>query len=95
MTQQRDTDVFLEPRSYRRRRVLDGAKLLPVLGAWLFMLPLFWPEAGAHANEPKPMSSALLYIFGVWLALTVLSAAVILLLGKRRPSKTETPPEQT
>ena len=70
-----DTGVFVEKRSYRRRRLIDGLKLLPFLGAWLFLLPAFWPSAEAEASHT--MSTALYYVFGVWLALIVACAALV------------------
>jgi hypothetical protein len=66
---------FLEKRSYRRRRKTDGLRLLPVLGLWLFMVPLLWPGASARLTGlGVPMSTALIYIFAVWFALIVLCA---------------------
>ncbi|MDK3017574.1 hypothetical protein [Pseudodonghicola flavimaris] len=56
--------VFLERQSYRRRRLLDAARLLPVLGALLFAVPLLWPQGGA-AGTPST-SAAIRYIFIVW-----------------------------
>nr|WP_294614957.1 hypothetical protein [uncultured Roseovarius sp.] len=32
--------VFLARRTYRRRRLADGARLLPVIGTVLFFIPL-------------------------------------------------------
>ena len=66
--------IFLERRSYRRRRLIDALRLLPILGAMLFMLPLFWPVSApespdAAATDPVRTSRAMLYIFGVWAAL--------------------------
>ncbi len=60
--------VFLERETYRRRRIMDAARLLPILGLALFALPLLWPtsEDTAEMGDPVPMSAAVLYIFGVW-----------------------------
>lgn len=66
---------FLEKRSYRRRRLTDGLRLLPILGLWLFMVPLLWPGAAARLTDTGvSMSSALLYIFCVWCVLIALCA---------------------
>jgi hypothetical protein len=56
--------IFLERHSYRRRRLMDAVRLLPLLGLALWMVPLMWskPDDGA-----LPMSTALRYIFGIWL----------------------------
>jgi len=64
--------VFLERQSYRRRRLLDVARLLPLLGALLLLVPLLWPgsDGGADTVPPAmPMSGAMTYVFFVWAAL--------------------------
>ncbi len=65
--------VFLERQSYRRRRLIDAARLLPILGATLFAIPLLWPRGQGEGVDPVPTSSASLYIFSVWAGLIVLS----------------------
>ncbi len=72
-----EASVFLERRSYRRRRLLDGLKLLPFVAAWLFMLPLLWPDGGAHSATSQSMSSALIYVFSVWFVMIVIGGALI------------------
>ena len=65
--------VFLERQSYRRRRLMDAARLLPVLGALLFAVPLLWTGAdSAGSGDPTPTSRAILYIFTAW-ALLILA----------------------
>jgi hypothetical protein len=76
MAERPDTGIFLERRSYRRRRLIDGLKLLPFLGAWLFLLPAFWPEG--ETGTMQSMSGALYFIFGVWFALIAACAALVL-----------------
>ncbi len=66
--------VFLERQSYRRRRLVDMARLLPLLGVLLLLVPLLWPEAdwavvGDAQVAPVPMSRAITYIFAVWAVL--------------------------
>ena len=58
--------LFLERRSYRLRRVMDAAKLMPFLGAALWGVPVLWPEAGDSAVST---SRAMFYLFLVWAAL--------------------------
>ena len=60
-----------ERQTYRRRRLMDIARLLPVLGVLLLSLPLLWPEASAHPawRDGVSMSTAIVYIFAVWVAL--------------------------
>lgn len=66
--------IFLERKSYRRRRMMDAIRLLPVLGLGLWMVPLMWSLPGPEGTEAAPsMSQALTYIFGIW-ALVVLVA---------------------
>ena len=60
--------MFLERRSYRMRRMMDAVRLLPFLGLALCMVPLLWPLP-EDGGETMPKSSALLYLFGIWMAL--------------------------
>ena len=69
--------LFLQRASYRRRRLMDAARMLPVLGVILLAVPLLWPEpdtlAGAGAQGEVAMSYATIYIFGVWALLILLA----------------------
>ncbi|MBE1284091.1 MAG: hypothetical protein GJ676_12345 [Rhodobacteraceae bacterium] len=65
--------MFLERRSYRRRRLMDAAKLLPIFGAVLFLIPLLWLISGSEAG-PVPTSRAITYIFVVWALLIAVNA---------------------
>ncbi|WP_170417872.1 hypothetical protein [Ruegeria atlantica] len=64
--------LFLERQSYRRRRLMDAARLLPILGAALVAIPLLWPSPNT-SDEGMPLSSAILYIFTCWALLIVIS----------------------
>lgn len=81
---QNGPSVFLERQSYRRRRLMDGARLLPIIGAALFMVPLLWPKVGDEnlAAEPVKTSTAMIYVFGIW-ALLIVLAAVFSLFARR------------
>ena len=68
--------IFVERKRYRQRRLVDGLRFLPVVAAWLFMLPLLWPVADAAPDVAKPMSSALVYVFWVWVSLIVVAACL-------------------
>lgn len=68
-----NTAVFLERASYRQRRLRDAARLLPVLGAVLWAIPLLWAPVEPGGNNSV---EALLYTFGVWVGLIALSAVV-------------------
>ena len=61
--------LFLARQTYRRRRLMDALRLLPWLGIFLFGLPLLWR---AHAT-----ASGLLYIFGAWVVLILLSFLLV------------------
>ncbi|MFM2389743.1 MAG: hypothetical protein RLZZ437_1298 [Pseudomonadota bacterium] len=75
--------VFLGRRSYRLRRLGDAARLLPVLGLILFLLPLFWsPET---AGRPRLTAWDGVYLFAIWLGLIVLSAIVSRKLARIAP----------
>lgn len=78
MATPRDTGIFLEERSYRLRRLVDGVRIVPVVGAWAFMLPLLWPDGETQAENAVSMSSALIFIFAIWLGLIVMSAGLLL-----------------
>ncbi|MCE8007865.1 hypothetical protein [Aestuariivita sp.] len=95
----RRTSVFLERETYRRRRIMDAARLLPILGVALFAIPLLWPKPGdpATAGDPVPMSVAVLYIFGVWAGLIVLACLFGLKSrgwGPDRASSAQSPPKR-
>ncbi len=60
--------VFLERRSYRRRRLNDAIRVLPIVGAMLFLEPLFWTS---DAGEPARTTSGVIYIFAIWAILVI------------------------
>lgn len=70
--------IFLERSGYRQRRMMDALRLLPVLGALLWLLPLFWPTEAvvSGAGGIVTMSAAMIYVFGVWGVLIVISFAL-------------------
>lgn len=65
--------LFLKRGSYRKRRLRDAARMLPVLGAFLFAMPMLWSQEG---SAPEGTAGDGLYIFVVWLGL-VLAAALM------------------
>ncbi|MBK5933034.1 hypothetical protein C8N32_11749 [Rhodovulum imhoffii] len=78
----RRTRLFLEREGYRRRRLRDMARLLPVLGIVLFLLPLLHgrPEAGVIA-----------YLFLAWAGLILLAG----LLSRRLQEDPPAPPGES
>jgi len=69
--------LFVERRTYRQRRLIDAARLLPILGWFLLMVPLLW---GLGAEVPTSLS--ILYIFGVWALLIVAVGLLSMRLGE-------------
>jgi len=65
--------LFLARRSYRRRRMMDACRMLPALGAVLWMIPILWQPAETAAGDTAP---GIVYLFAVWLLLVGLAAAL-------------------
>jgi hypothetical protein len=62
--------LFLARAPYRRRRLRDAARLLPLLGTFLLLLPLLW----APDSRMALTSGDVVYFFSVWLILIGLAA---------------------
>ncbi|MEM1387207.1 MAG: hypothetical protein AAF748_06635 [Pseudomonadota bacterium] len=76
--------VFLQPKSYRRRRRIDALRILPLVGALALLAPLLWsqrPDGGLST------AGAGAYVFGAWAGMIV--AAWVLSRGLAKAS----PPE--
>ena len=58
--------LFLQRRPYRRRRKIDAARLLPVFGAFLLLLPMLWDPV---ARGSRGTVHDGLYLFVVWAGL--------------------------
>lgn len=69
----KQSPLFLERRSYRLRRLMDAARLMPFLGALLWAIPMLW--TGGEGVEVST-SRAMLYIFLVWAVLAALTAGM-------------------
>lgn len=67
--------IFLERRTYRKNRLQDAARLLPVLGMILFFGPVFITEDSGSESAPS-LAMWLVYCFVVWLVLIVVTALV-------------------
>lgn len=71
------TPVFLARKGYRLRRARDAARFLPILGGFLFFLPLLW--SGGVTGY------GVIYLFSIWFILIVLAGLLSLLL--KEPSR--------
>ena len=69
--------LFVERRTYRHRRLMDIARLLPLTGALLFCVPLMWPNPDPYpapdTSGGMAMSEAFTYMFVVWILLILAS----------------------
>lgn len=80
--------VFLERDVYRKRRLTDAIRLVPVMGGVLFMMPLLWPVS-AGPDVGISTSNALRYLFGSWILLAMVA---YLLWLRGRKTSSDTPP---
>lgn len=58
--------IFLERQSYRRRRLIDWIRVLPIIGLILWLVPLLWPVDGTGQVST---ADAVVYLFAVWFVL--------------------------
>lgn len=65
--------LFVARQSYRRRRMMDAARLLPLAGVFAFLLPILWQPR--QTAEPDT-TFGLVYIIGAW-ALLIVAARVL------------------
>jgi hypothetical protein len=63
--------LFLARESYRRRRLIDAARILPFAGAFLFLLPILWGPASTEGRDTAPDG---IFLFLVWGGLIVVAA---------------------
>ncbi len=76
---------FLARQNYRRRRLIDAARLLPVVGLVLILVPILWQPA--HTPEPDTARGGI-YLFAVWVVLIVAALLLARVLG---PDEAERP----
>ncbi len=65
--------LFLARDSYRQRRLRDAARMLPVLGAVIWLLPLMWQRG---PQETGGMAAAVVFVFAGWTLLIILTALI-------------------
>ncbi len=70
--------LFLARQSYRLRRLMDAARLLPVLGFFLFLLPMLW---GPGSGVPHSTAFDGVYLFLVWPGLILCAGLIARRLG--------------
>ena len=58
-----DRPLFLERASFRRRRLGDAARVLPVLAAILVLVPVWWMPAQVS------FAAGAVWLFGLWAGL--------------------------
>lgn len=75
--------LFLPRAGYRLRRLRDAARLLPLFGGGLILLPILWSPAETQGPDTAPDG---LYLFAVWAGLI---AAAALLSRHLRPDETD------
>ena len=66
--------LFLARDSYRQRRLRDAARMLPVLGLILWLIPLMWRREPGQAGG---MAAAVAFVFAGWVLLIVLTGLVV------------------
>lgn len=55
--------LFVARSTYRRRRLADAARMLPVLGMVLMVLPMLWAPA---TDGTRSTAIDGLYLFAIW-----------------------------
>ncbi len=80
------TALFLARASYRQRRLRDAALLVPVLGIILWIVPLLWSSAPDGAPSGR---FAIVYIFGTWVLLIILTGFISGSLRRPDPTQSE------
>ena len=69
--------LFLARDSYRQRRLRDAARMLPVLGLVLWLVPLMWRREAGEAGQTGGMAAAVTVVFAGWALLIVLTALIV------------------
>jgi hypothetical protein len=72
--------MFLQRQSYRWRRLGDAAKMLPILGLVLVLLPVLWAGTARTAG-------GIIYLFTVWAFLIGVAAVLSRRLGRAEPGQ--------
>jgi len=71
-----ETRLFLERNSYRRRRMMDAVRMLPLLCALLWLIvPMMWPNQ-PESEAQTALSTAIHYLFSTWAVATAAAFAL-------------------
>ncbi len=81
--------LFVQQRTYRRRRMADAARMLPVLGGILFMIPLLWLGSGGMST-----ANVMIYLFVVWVALACVAGLLSRRLGPEEDQPDDKLPDE-
>lgn len=68
--------LFLERRVYQHRRLSDAAKLLPIAGLFLFLMPALLLGSADGDAATGATSLRLIYFFFVWICLIATCAVI-------------------
>lgn len=79
--------LFLQPEPYRHRRLIDAARLLPVFGTFLFVVPMLLLPKGQAGSTAE----AMIYVFLLWLLLIVFSALLTRYIRRAEQTTTRAP----
>lgn len=69
--------IFLGRETYRRRRLIDAMRLLPVVGGLFFLSPLLGSD-----TETRSTAMAGIFLFSAWFGLILLSAILVRVLAR-------------
>ena len=70
MKRPRSAPLYLAREGYRRRRLMDAARMLPIAAAFLMALPVLWAPTEA-AERDTALNTV--YLFALWLVLIVVA----------------------
>lgn len=63
--------MFLPRPDYKRRRLVDVARLLPLFGGFLWLMPILWGPGETAARDTAPDG---IYLFAAWALLIAVAA---------------------
>lgn len=79
--------LFLQRLPYRRRRLIDAARVMPIFAAFLLLVPALLLPAGI----PGSTSAMMLFLFGCW-GVLIVGAALIARYLRTLEARPLTPP---